>query len=175
MLYQHNGLQDIYFPCLPHFSGNKLIGANWNWKYRLILFFWQGPTYLLPPFPHINMTANLKKKSHNKPEQQVFQLSIASYHKVSQTSWLKTREMYYLTVLQVRNPGTEWLPYLFGVWLGRNQGVSLIESLPGGSEENLLPNSFRLVVEFSSLWLYSSGPCFLAGGWILSLGLPSMF
>lgn len=32
-----------------------------------------------------------------------------------------------------------------------------------------------LVAEFNSLWLYSSGPCFLAGGCILSVGFPPMF
>lgn len=58
----HNKLQDIHFPSLPHFSKNKLVRAHWNVKYRHYFIVLRAPHLFPSSFSSYKHGYKLKKK-----------------------------------------------------------------------------------------------------------------
>lgn len=63
----HNKLQDIHFPSLPHFSKNKLVRAHWNVKYRHYFIVLRAPHLFPSSFSSYKHGYKLKKKKSMFP------------------------------------------------------------------------------------------------------------
>lgn len=90
-----------------------------------------------------------------KPKHSFFIVALTNCHKFS---ILKQCLIYYPTVLEVRSIHIAGLSLFSALGLiGRNQGLRELCSFLEVWGINLLPNSFRVLAELSSMWLLSWG------------------
>lgn len=99
---------------------------------------------------HLCVFSTQQPQTHRNSSAMKALLSYCCQKKVPHIQWLKTTPIYYVTFLQIRNPGTLWLDYFSALSLQNPVSARLCSFLEVQGM-HLLPNPFRLLAELQSM------------------------